>query len=105
VITFYNSLRPWVNVPFGLLKYQDVTGTGAKQYAPMQEIMCYPVGKVQQIEDYKGNTTVSHTQLYLPGEVDIAVEDRVKFEGREANIKNITNFYRAGKIDCRVVYL
>jgi hypothetical protein len=80
--------------------------TGNKEFKPeMVDGLCYPVGKVQQIEDYRGQVVISNSHIYIPGEIEMNVQDSIILDGAVGTIKNITSFWRAGKVDVKVVYL
>lgn len=81
------------------------SGTGSKTFGVPIEIKCYAEGKITVVTDNTGKEVVSNTSLYVDGDTAISPLDNIIFEGRDNEIKAITNFYRNGKIDLRVVYI
>ena len=101
----YDSLRPWLNVPYSILPFIKYNGTGGKIYGERVDSMCYPTGDVRKILDVHGSEVTSTATLYVPGTENIKDTDTIVFEGRERSILRITNYYRDGKVDLKVVYL
>jgi hypothetical protein len=101
----FDSLKPWINVPFIFKPFIKRNGAGTKLFGDDIEAKCYPVGEVQLITDEKGAEVTSTTQLYVDGECPIKVSDEVTFEGSTHSIKRISTFYRNGTVDLKVVYL
>ncbi len=101
----YDSLKPWINVPYTILPFIKYTGAGSKVHGDPIESLCYPTGDVRKILDVNGSEVTSTATLYVPGTENIKDTDTVIFEGRERSIHRITNFYRDGVVDIKVVYL
>lgn len=101
----YASLKPWINVPYAILPFIKYSGGGAKIYGDRIESLCYPTGDVRKILDVNGSEVTSTATLYVPGTDNIKDTDTVVFEGRERSILRITNYYRDGVVDIKVVYL
>lgn len=101
----YNSLKPWINVPYTIKPFLKYSGAGTKQFDVDITSKCYPVGDVKLVTDQTGSEVTSTTQLYLPGNEPIKVTDNVFFAGEERPILRITEYYRNGVVDIKVVYL
>lgn len=101
----YGSLKDWINVPYRILPFIKYTGTGAKVYDEPIDSLCYPTGDVRKILDASGAEVTSTATLYVPGTENIKDTDTIVFEGHERSILRITNYYRDGKVDIKVVYL
>lgn len=101
----YTSLKSWINVPYSILPFIKYSGTGSKIHGERIDSLCYPTGDVRKILDVNGSEVTSTATLYVPGTESIKDTDTIIFEGRERSILRITNFYRDGVIDIKVVYL
>lgn len=101
----YASLKPWINVPYTIRPFIKYNGAGTKQYGDSISSLCYPVGDVKRVVDASGAEVTSTTQLYVPGTEVIKVTDSVIFSDEERPILRITDYYRNGVVDVRVVYL
>lgn len=101
----YSSLKPWINVPFVIKPFLKYSGTGTKQFDTDVPSKCYPVGDVKLVTNESGSEVTSTTQLYVDGFESIKVTDNVVFAGEERPILRITDYYRNGKVDIKVVYL
>lgn len=101
----YTSLKAWINVPYTFLPFVKYNGAGTKIYNDPVKSLCYPVGDIKTVIDVNGVDVVSTATLYVDGTESIKDTDTVIFEGRERAILKISNFYRKGKVDIRVVYL
>lgn len=101
----YASLKDWINVPYAILPFVKYNGAGAKEYGERIESLCYPTGDVRKILNAAGAEVTSTATLYVPGTENIKDTDTVVFEGRERSILRITNYYRNGVVDIKVVYL
>lgn len=101
----YSSLKPWVNIPYQIKPFVKRSGTGSIIYGDPIDAICYPEAKMQIIKDSKGAEVTSSNQLYVDGDTTVDVKDHVIFEGKEWGILSINSFYRAGKVDCKVIYL
>lgn len=101
----YSSLKPWVNIPYQIKPFVKRTGTGAVQYGELQDKLCYPEAKIVLTKDSKGAEVTSSHQLYVDGNTEVDVRDLIIFEGSEWSIISVNSFYRAGKIDVKVIYL
>ena len=101
----YNSLKPWVNVPFQIKPFIKRDGAGNKVFAETIEALCYPEGRVVLVTEVSGATVSSTCQLHVDGSTNIKVTDNVVFEGTERPIQRINSYYRNGVVDMKVVYL
>lgn len=101
----YASLKSWINVPYSILPFVKYTGAGSKVYGDRIDSLCYPTGDVRKILDVNGSEVTSTATLYVPGTENIKDTDTIVFEGRERSILRITNYYRDGVVDIKVVYL
>lgn len=101
----YASLKSWINVPYSILPFVKYNGAGAKVYGERIDSLCYPTGDVRKILDASGSEVTSTATLYVDGTEDIKDTDTIVFEGRERSILRITNYYRNGVVDIKVVYL
>ena len=101
----YASLKAWMDVPYSILPFVKYNGAGTKEYDKRVDALCYPTGDVRKILDVNGAEVTSTATLYVPGNTVIKDTDTVIFEGRERSILRITNYYRNGVVDIKVVYL
>lgn len=101
----YASLKDWINVPYSILPFLRYDGSGTKVYDERIDSMCYPTGDVRKILDANGSEVTSTATLYVPGTERIKDTDTIVFEGKERSILRITNYYRDGVVDIKVVYL
>ena len=101
----YASLKAWMDVPYTILPFVKYNGTGGKIHGNPVESLCYPTGDVRKILDVNGSEVTSTATLYVAGNTDIKDTDTIVFEGRERSILRITNYYRRGIVDIKVVYL
>ena len=101
----YASIKGWINVPYSILPFVKYNGAGTKVYGERRESMCYPTGDVRKILDANGSEVTSTATLYVDGTEEIKDTDTIVFEGRERSILRITNYYRDGVVDIKVVYL
>lgn len=101
----YNSLKSWINVPYIIKPFLRYNGAGTKQFDTDVNSKCYPVGDVKLVTDEKGSEVTSTTQLYVDGNESIKVMDNVIFADEERPVLRITEYFRDGKPDIKVVYL
>jgi len=101
----YASLKSWISVPYQIKPFVKRDGAGSKIFGDAVDSLCYPVGDVKLITDASGAEVTSTTQLYLPGDELIKVTDEIIFNSEVRPIHRITDYYRNGKVDIRVVYL
>lgn len=101
----YNSLKSWINVPYTIKPFLKYNGAGTKQFDVDISSKCYPVGDVKLITDTNGSEVTSTTQLFVDGAEPIKVTDNVVFAGEERPILRITEYYRNGIVDIKVVHL
>lgn len=101
----YDSLKPWINVPYQIKPFLRRDGAGDKLFGDTVSALCYPEADVKLIVDESGAEVISTTQLYIDGTQEIKVTDEVIFEGSVRPIQRINSFYRNGVVDLRVVYL
>lgn len=101
----YASLKSWINVPYSILPFVKYSGAGTKVYGDRIDSLCYPTGDVRKILDANGSEVTSTATLYVDGSEPIKDTDTVVFEGKERSILRITNYYREGRVDLKVVYL
>lgn len=101
----YSSLKPWINVPYVIKPFIKYSGSGSKQFSADVNSKCYPVGDVKLVTDSTGSEKTSTTQLYVDGNDPIKVTDNIIFAGEERPILRITEYFRDGKVDIKVVHL
>lgn len=101
----YNSLKPWINVPYTIKPFRGFNGAGTKQFDADIASKCYPVGDVKLVTDSKGSEVTSTTQLYVPGDEPVKVMDNIIFVGEERPVLRVAEYFRDGKPDIKVVYL
>jgi hypothetical protein len=101
----YDSIKPWINVPFTIKPFLKYSGSGTKQFDNDVNALCYPVGDVKLVTDSTGSEVTSTTQLYVDGSTPIKVTDNILFTGDERPILRIAEYYRSGVVDIKVVYL
>lgn len=101
----YASLKSWINVPYQVKPFVKRNGAGTKEFGDTIDSLCYPVGDVKLVTNTSGAEVTSTTQLYVPGTEVIKVTDEVIFNGEVRPIQRITDYYRCGVVDLRVVYL
>ena len=101
----FDSLKPWVNVPFQYKPFLKRNGAGTKSYGEPVDSKCYPVGDVKLVTDTAGAEVTSSTQLYVFGTEPIKVTDSVILNGEERLILRITSYFRNATEDIKVVYL
>ena len=101
----YDSIKPWINVPFTIKPFLKYSGSGAKQFDVNVEAMCYPVGDNKLVTNENGSEVTSTTQLYVDGNIAIKITDNVVFAGEERPILRVAAYYRNGIPDIKVVYL
>lgn len=101
----YGSLAPWINVPYIIRPFLRYNGAGTKLFDTDIASKCYPVGDVKLVTDSNGSEKTSTTQLYVPGTEPIKVTDNVVFDGEERPVLRVTEYFRDGKPDIKVVYL
>lgn len=94
-----------MNVPITVKPFEKRSATGGKLFGESYEVLCYPQGEVNIVRNWQGVEVVSHNHLYMDGSVKITKLDHVIFEGEDLPVQAISNFYRNGKIDIRVVYV
>ena len=101
----FNSIKPWINVPYVYRPFIKRNGAGTKQFGADVSSLCYPVSDNKLITDLKGAEVVSTTQLYVDGSESIKITDNVVFEDSERPVLRIASYYRDGRPDIKVVYL
>ena len=101
----FESIKPWINVPVTIKPYKGRSATGGKLFGEPQEAFCYPQGEVNIVRNWQGVEVISHNHLYMDGSVAVSKLDNIVFEGEDLPVQAISNFYRDGKIDIRVVYV
>lgn len=92
-------------MPYTIKPFIRYNGAGTKLFDADVASKCYPVGDVKAITDAAGSEVISTTQLYLPGNEPIKITDSVIFAGEERPVLRITDYYRNGVVDIKVVYL
>lgn len=105
VCNMYNSIKPWINVPVSVKPYKGRTATGDKEFEEPYTVLCYPQGEVNIVRNWQGIEVVSHNHLYMEGDTKITKLDNVIFAGEELPVQAISEFYRDGKPDIKVVYV
>ena len=101
----YASLKGWINVPYVIKPFVKYSGSGTKQFGENIASLCYPVGDVKIVTDASGSEVASTTQLFVDGSESIKITDSIVFAGEERPILRITDYYRDGHVDLKVVYL
>lgn len=101
----YDSIKPWINVPYQFKPFIKRNGAGTKLYGETVNSKCYPVCDVKLVTDNNGAEVVSTSQLYVPGTESIKVTDTVVFGNEERPIHRIASYFRNGIEDIKVVYL
>lgn len=101
----FGSIKSWINIPATLRSYIGQTGSGSKQFAPNRSFLCYAEGKVQLVRTETGEEVISNQMLYVFGDEDIKVQDRIIFNGAEWPVIAVNIFFRKGIPDIRVVFL
>lgn len=101
----YKRLKEWVNVPFSYKPFIKYSGTGGEIFGDPIDGLCYPEGSVTIVRNRKGVNIASNTKLYMDGDVQISDLDCVIFDGKEHRVQAITDYYRGGAKDIRVVYI
>ncbi len=101
----FESIKPWINVPVVIKPYKGRSATGDKLFDEPYTVLCYPQGEVNIVRNWQGVEVISHNHLYMDGSVKVTKLDNIVFEGEDLPVQAISNFYRDGKIDIRVVYV
>lgn len=101
----FESIKPWINVPVEIKPYKGRSATGDKLFGESHTELCYPQGEVNIVRNWQGVEVISHNHLYMDGSVEVTKLDNIVFEGEDLPVQAISNFYRDGKIDIRVVYV
>lgn len=101
----YNSLKPWINVPYIIKPFLKYNGAGTKQFGDDVPSKCYPVGDVKLVTNTEGAEVTSTTQLYVDGNEPVKITDNVVFADEERPILRVAEYYRDGNVDIKVVYL
>lgn len=101
----YESLREWINVPVTVKPFLKRTATGDKVFGESYEVLCYPQGEVNIVRNWQGVEVVSHNHLYIDGDVKVTKLDNIIFEGEDLPVQAISNYYRNGVVDIKVVYV
>lgn len=101
----YESLKPFISVPFKLCKFVKQSGDGTKVYEAAADKMCYPSGKVELVTNNTGANVTSTLQLFV--DIEVSYKDLVIFNNESWPVKSIATFYdgHTGLPDIRVVYL
>lgn len=101
----YASLKSWINVPITIKPFLKRSATGDKLFGESRIALCYPKGEVSVVRNWQGVEVESHNQLFIDGSVEVTELDNIIFENKEVPVQTISNFYRDGVIDIRVVYI
>lgn len=101
----FASIKPWINVSYTIKPFIKRDGAGTKVFGDDIKSLCYPVCDVKLVTNTDGSEVTSTTQLYVPGTEVIKPTDEVVFNGETRPIQRITDYYRNGVVDIRVVYL
>lgn len=103
----FDSIKPWIRIPFTLKGYTGRDGAGTVLYGPPAGLKCYPQGKVELVTNNKGVEVRSTLQLYVAGDTVVSYLDSIIFEDNAWTIKSIGTFYdgNTGLPDIKVVYL
>lgn len=101
----FNSLRSWMDVPVVIKPFIKRSATGDKIFGESRTELCYPQGEVNIVRNWQGVEVVSHNHLFFDGTVQVSKLDNIIFEGEELPVQAISNYYRNGVVDIRVVYV
>ena len=101
----YKRVKEWVNIPFSYKPFIKYSGTGSEVFGDAVQGLCYPEGSCTVVRNRKGVDVTSNTKLYIDGDVQISDLDCVIFDGKEHSVHAITDYYRDGAKDIRVVYI
>lgn len=101
----YDSVKSWINVPVTVKPYAGRGATGDKLFGTSRTELCYPQGEVNIVRNWQGVEVVSHNHLYMDGSVQVSKLDNIIFEGEDLPVQAISNYYRDGVVDIRVVYV
>lgn len=101
----FESIKPWINVPVTIKPYKGRSATGDKLFGEPHTVLCYPQGEVNIVRNWQGVEVISHNHLYMDGNVNVTKLDNIVFEGEDLPVQAISNYYKDGKIDIRVVYV
>ncbi len=108
-----SNFKDWLNCTVKYYKYVSEDGTGTKTFtsnSPIQ-LKCYLVEKIQTILDFKGQEVVSRSQIFIPGNTELAEglspSDQYETDrDRQRVAKNFSFYYdENGNFDYVVVYL
>lgn len=108
MVAIYPSIKKWVNIPLTIKPFDKYSGSGEKLYkAPIEELLCYPMGENNIVRNRRGVDVVSNSKIYVDGDVDINELDSVIInnDGFEYPVQAVTEYYRDGRIDIKVVYI
>jgi hypothetical protein len=83
------NVEKHLKIPFHIKRCIGESDTLEALYAPPQEYRCYVEETSKSIIDEFGKETVSNTQFYISGTVDVDYKDVMLFEGREYRIKSL----------------
>lgn len=108
----YDSLKEWVRFPFTFRRIEGKTAAGDKKFSVPTEALCYRVDNVEVITDKYGESYVSRSQLYVPQNVEISVDDLVTLTSigeklMDKEIHKISGFFdgNEGQLSVQVIYL
>lgn len=101
----YESIRPWIDVEVTVKPFIGRTATGDKIFGESYKVLCYPVGEVNIVRNWQGIEVLSNNKLHIDGSVKITKLDNIFFNGEDLPVQAISEYYRNGKPDIKVVYV
>jgi hypothetical protein len=76
----HEALREWLTETVELMPYLGQDGYGKSSYGPPQTLPCRSESQSRVLMLPTGREGVSTTRLFLDGDVQISMRDRVRFE-------------------------
>lgn len=108
----YDSLKEWVRFPFTFRRIEGKTAAGDKKFSAATEALCYRADNIEVITDKYGEEYVSRSQLYVPKDVEISVDDLVTLNMAgdklmDKEIHKISGYFdgNEGQLSIQVIYL
>lgn len=108
----YESLQEWVRFDFTFRRIEGKTAAGDKKFSEPQTGKCYRVDSTEVITNKRGDSYVSRSQLYVPEDLEITVDDFVTLDVWgdkliDKEIQKIARFYdgNEGAMSVQVIYL
>ena len=108
----YESLKEWIRFPFTFRRIEGKTASGDKKFSDPISSVCYRVDEFETITKKTGETYVSYSKLYVPGNIEITTDDKVTlmtFGSKlvDKEIQKIQGYFdgNEGKQSVQVIYL